>query len=285
MINTRITSIGLSGSGKTSYIIGMYDQLAVGIKGFTVVSGNEITSGNRQTKLIEDMLETLEDESLSDKRFPSATHEDGFDEYHFTLRYKAKAVMAFDWVDYSGKVLLSKGERYNDIIDSIKESCAVCIFIDGNLLCKNWNLSKWWNLRKECAKQLKAILTKMKKSGNVPPIIFAVTKYDICQKYIKSNDSLYKLITRCFGYICSKGIPVYVIPVTLGKNIANGDYRGDAEPDVFLPTFIGLYHRFHYLYYSKQISSDLSDYQLIKDWHKILSDNSYRFSKKMDIPK
>ena len=44
MADTRFTALGMSGSGKTCYLLGMYYEMCVGVRKFTLVTTNQAAS-------------------------------------------------------------------------------------------------------------------------------------------------------------------------------------------------------------------------------------------------
>ena len=78
MADTKFTALGLSGSGKTCYLLGMYHEMSGGVHGFTLATTNQAA-----TKL-EDWMYQLDDETGMD-RFPSGTSLTEFTNYWFDL--------------------------------------------------------------------------------------------------------------------------------------------------------------------------------------------------------
>ena len=91
--STRFTALGLSGSGKTCYVMGMYSEMASGIRGWT------IRTANADADRISRQLRIMENRTGGD-RFPSGTQDYEFDDYEFELYFRNQKIMNFNWVDF-----------------------------------------------------------------------------------------------------------------------------------------------------------------------------------------
>ncbi len=65
--NTQFTMLGLTGSGKTCYLLGMYNKMAAGIEGFSLTTDSDTDVSLRRRYL------RMEDPSLGINRFPAGT--------------------------------------------------------------------------------------------------------------------------------------------------------------------------------------------------------------------
>lgn len=240
---TKFTAIGLSGSGKTCYIMGLYDQMSTGVNGF-----NLITTNNRANQL-EDMLDIL-DNTKGQDRFPSGTTLNKIEPYQFILTYKTQAIMAVDWIDYGGNILHDKGESvgdvYTEIEKSIEQSSALYIFIDGNLLCFEDTEAKVRQVSRRCARKINPYIVEFSQKHDdcLPPVIFVITKSDLCAPYIR-DDELNRVIEACFSNVYLGNYDVYITAVSYGAHISDNNYSGDAEPNMmYLPFLLGMYHEY-----------------------------------------
>ena len=253
-VNVRMTAIGLSGSGKTCYIMGMYDQMVNGLEGF------KLNTSNQKAKQLNNMIDNLEDEDLSMDRFPAGTSLNDVIDYEFDLSHNEKKIMSFVWADYGGGILEDMGEFTGDVYSglekSIENSCAMCIFIDGELLCYEETEKKIKKTRK-CARRINPFISKLASAhgDTLPPIVFVITKSDLCAPYLSGIDEIREVIAANFSSVYLNESPSYIVPVTLGNHISDDDYTGEAEPDMYLPFFIGLYHE--YLGICQWLKSDI----------------------------
>ena len=127
---TRFTALGMSNSGKTCYVLGMYYQMITGYKGFSLKAG-----GNMVTTL-EDWMDKIDDNTGQD-RFPAGTAVTESKDYEFKLKYALKDIMTFHWLDYGGRIIRDRDkdpDAYMRLTTSIEMSTVLYIFIDGKLV-------------------------------------------------------------------------------------------------------------------------------------------------------
>lgn len=254
---TRFTALGMSGSGKTCYVVGMYYQMITGYKGFSLKAGEDSLAR------LEDWMDTLDEETGGD-RFPAGTNLNETTDYSFKLKYALKDIMTFDWIDYGGGALKArdKTEAYQTISESIEESAALYVFIDGECLCKDTFEDRLKSIKKGI-RTINAYLLEFSEEhqDSIPPIVFVITKADLCTQYIGEDiDKEIPLIMKeCFDFLICPGMRFYVTMVSLGENISDDDYSGEVEPvNMHIPFFIGIYHQF--LNFCVTLKSDI-DYE------------------------
>ena len=87
----------------------------------------------------------------------------------------------------------------------------------------------------------------------MPPIVFVVTKADLCGPYLNPGE-MTKILEEAFSNVFYSENLIYVVAVSLGEEISDDDYSGDVEPvNIHIPFFIGIFHEFlNYCYYLKE---------------------------------
>lgn len=135
----KITIIGDSGSGKTSYLYAMYHQLSYGyIKGFTISCIEEDyydpKPNYEKDEELEDCYKKLENSNLGIDRFPLRS--DVKEKYVFSLKYKLQDVLSFGWTDYPGGYIDTRNGGSNEFLADLSSSDSWVIFIDGLKLYK-----------------------------------------------------------------------------------------------------------------------------------------------------
>lgn len=240
MAHTRFTALGMSGSGKTCYVLGMYYQMIVGLKGFS------LKAENSSIAKLEAWMDKL-DEEHGMERFPAGTALTEVSDYEFKLKYALQDVMTFNWIDYGGGTLRERDnnpEAYQQLNASIEQSPILYVFLDGELLCREDRESRITAMKKKI-RTINGFLQDYSDhhSDGMLPIVFVITKGDICADYI-DDDEISILMKECFDFMMVKGIRFYVTMVTLGKEIAEDEYNGEADPKMHLPIFLGIYHTF-----------------------------------------
>lgn len=183
-----ILMIGHSGSGKTTYMAGLYSRMKLGVAGLTINSNfseymkAQWNKGN-YSYTYSDFLKQDEgldrlSNDLFKGRYPDPTMIR--QEYYFNLVCSGHNI-PFNWYDYRGGVLMERYESSSDaqdLINRIHKSDALVVFLDGETLVQS--LSN--NVR-----QYKRLLTYLnnaiarinRKKGNFYPISFVITKGDL----------------------------------------------------------------------------------------------------------
>lgn len=242
---TKFTALGLSGSGKTCYVLGLYAQMSIGVNQFNITTENDIARNleNRMDSLCDQTKERID-------RFPVGTSLNDCTDYRFKLHYQNAPIISVSWMDYAGGLLHDKGEKsegYEKLSKSIEESTALYIFIDGEKLCKQTFEEKKYEIGWHCSSKINPFITEFANTHEVlPPIIFVITKMDLCRPFFKGgNEEVMRVIGECFSSVWGdKTENVYITATTLGNNIADNNYHGKAEPNMHIPFFIGLYHEY-----------------------------------------
>lgn len=261
----QFTALGLSGSGKTCFMAGMYYKMTAGVNGYTLKAADD--DAVNLTTYYEQML----NENNGADRFPGGTNQST--DYSFELQYCYKTLEKFRWIDYAGGTLKSKNtgdiEEYQHLKNDIAKSEVLYIFVDGGLFQDEAVLFASSDHEKieiltdiimdNCSRQINHFLSEYtNERKKLPPIVIIVTKYDLAVKALGKADNnenmnmLYKVIQRAFnplfpdpsiynennGYTSMVGI----IPVSLGFKISEGNYTGRLRPiNMHMPAYVGIW--------------------------------------------
>ena len=241
MNGSKFTILGESLSGKTCYLLAMYCEMSQGVNGYSIVAQDD----NLDTELLE-AFERLDDESISQERFPGAT--DDVQTYLFNLNYAHKPILPFEWVDYPGGVLRHKDEHYDKIAKTIKESSTLFICVDGKLLVGNDTARKIRNVKRKCSMTINRYFGKyFEAGGKLPPVGIILTKADLFS-HDTNDEEIREILQEAFSPLFfSRDTQVGVIPVTLGENIQDDNYCGEVDPvNIHLPIFMGIWFALNY---------------------------------------
>ena len=126
MANINILVLGGHKSGKTCFMLGMYDDMRVGYGGFTF----RATDGDVGRKLVERFGRLLGLKEHS--RWPVGT--DILDDYEFSLNFALRRFMLFNWYDYRGGIISETGEPYHEVRELTEQADMVMICAPGALL-------------------------------------------------------------------------------------------------------------------------------------------------------
>ena len=241
MADTQITILGMSGAGKTCYLLGLYYKMGSGMKGFT------ITTDEDTDVQLRDRYAKMCDPSLGKERFPVGT--DNISKYTFNLECGYKPIMSFDWVDYPGGILDRKKEgnleEFEDLKESINSSSSLFICVDGALLVGDDIEEKIERVKDECSAVINTFFSEFFASNNqLPPTAIVVTKYDLCRQDT-NEEELCEIIEEAFSpFFVKDGNKriVTIIPVSIGINIMDNDCSGRLKPmNINLPIFMGIW--------------------------------------------
>lgn len=256
MEETKFTILGESLSGKTCYLLAMYSAMSEGINGYSIVAKDD----RLDTELLES-FEKLDDDSISNERFPGAT--DQTVTYLFNLNYAHKPIMPFKWIDYPGRIMRDKtDEDYPKVAQNIRESSTLFICVDGDLLVGDNTARKIKNVKRKCSMTINRYFGKyFEAGGHLPPVGIILTKSDLFM-HDTSEDEIREILQEAFSPLfVAKNIKIGVIPVTLGENIADDNYSGEVEPvNIHLPIFMGIWFALndHIQEYTDKLSANRS---------------------------
>ncbi len=158
--------VGHSGSGKASFMAGLYKYVGEDPENYGISSKNET-----QKRQLARMAS-----ALTQGKYPSGT--DVQQRYEFAFTVAGHELMPFNWIDYRGGILLSDDPDESDMnkfMSAIKSADALVVFLDGEKLIQQgarWNME--YDILISC---IESSLTVSHNSWF--PISFVITKCDI----------------------------------------------------------------------------------------------------------
>ncbi|MEB3338424.1 MAG: hypothetical protein VKJ46_13235, partial [Leptolyngbyaceae bacterium] len=234
-----------SGSGKTCYMLGMYAEMQLGKRGFTLSAQN--TDENIRLSTLWDQLLTPE----TGDYWPSPTVEKPHP-YTFEFSYGFKPLIEFEWLDYPGNTLSgpSTDTDTQDLRNHLLASSCVFLSISGEYLDQSVDQAQLMALaRKAKANFMSRYLVELRKTikptnQNPFPIVILITKYDLC--YMRHKE-LIEDIKKIFEplFMPNSGWLVMICPVSLGKDLASHGHNRKIDPkNLHLPLLFSLYFKF-----------------------------------------
>ncbi len=252
---TTFTALGMTGSGKTCYIIGMHYVMVSGEKGWTLHPGD-----NRTADKLNRWVRKIDNENSGMDRFPAGTDQGSSENFCFGLHYVNKQIMNFNWIDYAGALFEETSSLgFREVENSISNSTALYIFIDGTELCDENRNRRFKNIKQHCARYIQPCITDFINNYNdfVPPVVFVVTKSDLCRNYTNTKEIVEILRDSFNSLFYDTRAEVYVTAVTLGDDISDNGYTGEVEPvNIQIPFFIGIHHELVRRYRENQIETE-----------------------------
>ncbi|ALG09608.1 hypothetical protein [Kibdelosporangium phytohabitans] len=252
----KVTMLGHSGSGKTTFTIGMLASMGPGEDDYAV-STRDWDHGMELLDAWSRLLET--------GKFPKFTDMSEFKEYAFVLqRGLAETVVTVDWVDYRGGALNDRAAATDTaaLRARLEESDSVYIVLDGGIL-GGWIDEIAAGTSKEAtlasarhrlgiawtSNMLLTALDRMRSAGRrVPSLVVLVTKSDQLHEVLakrgadkKSAElSALNAVRRLLPFAFSGGACTLIDFVSVGRPGAPPQPSGFKPP--FLFTFLRYLH-------------------------------------------
>jgi hypothetical protein len=247
----KITMLGISGSGKTCYMLGLYATMQLGLQGFTL-STTDLDEDLKLTSWWETLVGTQ-----GEDRWPKLTGAEPY-QYEFDFSYGMKRLIGFDWLDYRGGAMqdVSTKADVQTLLNRLQESSCVFLCLSGEFLTEEASSD---SLLRSIARQAGvdrmnkylAILSNNLSDRQRPfPLVIVITKHDKCQPRTRDKSSREKLIDeikKMFGplFMPNQDWLIMLCPVSLGKELESNSDTGKIEPkNLHLPLVFALYAKF-----------------------------------------
>lgn len=283
MADINITMIGGSGSGKTTYMLAMYEDMRYGYGGFNFAA----TDPDIDQRF---SMEWEEMEILGERRKwpPLSTEAVPFD---FDLLFAFERFLTFRWLDYpGGNVLIrnSSTEIAEELKDQISRSVCVLIVVPGDQLFEFGAEREPPNKlkRKMHIADINRLLMFMRSNftdDDVPSVVLLVTKSDLFDRRFGEDseklginstrkEHLVECLKKVYPQVLTESSRIHTLicPVTLGRDLAydgtQGLQKGEIDPKwVHLPVL------FAYSEYAKRLRRGFNDLKdgYYDDRHKI----------------
>ncbi|MDJ0570555.1 MAG: hypothetical protein QNJ53_16130 [Pleurocapsa sp. MO_192.B19] len=236
----KITMLGTTGAGKTSYLLGMYAVMQTGIQGFTLAAKDmdlDLELTERWEKLIS---------VTGADRWPTpnaATME----YYGFDFSYGFRPLMGFQWLDYRGLALSDRSTEQDvaDLVEYLTESQCLFLSISGEHLVDQITPNTVREIKSDRMNQFiqqYISITKKPTTQNPFPVVIVITKYDLCHHRDKNEivADVKKLFQALFTP--NSGWLVMICPVSLGKELCDDPDNANIVPvNVHLPMVFAAY--------------------------------------------
>lgn len=236
----KITMLGTTGAGKTSYLLGMYAAMQSGIQGFTL-SAKDIDLDLELTERWEQLISIQ-----GADRWPPPNA--GVVEHcYFDFNYGFRPIMGFEWIDYRGLALSDRSSEQDvqQLSEYLTESECVFLTISGEYLQNRLTPIMVREIKSDRMNQFlqQYISNKYQPNSNNPfPIAILITKYDLCHHRPKEEviEDIKKLFQALFT--ANSGWLVMICPVSLGKELELDTDTGMIVPvNVHLPIVFAVY--------------------------------------------
>jgi GTPase SAR1 family protein len=236
----KITMLGTTGAGKTSYLLGMYAVMQTGIQGFTLAANDmdlDLELTQRWEKLI-----SLQGED----RWPTPNAA-AMEYYGFDFSYGFRPLMGFQWLDYRGLALSDRSTEQDvaDLVQYLTESECLFLCISGEYLIEPISPTTVREIKSDRMNQFIQQYVGTNKNPNPQkpfPVAIVITKYDLCHH--RDKDEIITDVQRLFQalFTPNSGWLVMICPVSLGKELCNDPDGATIIPvNVHLPVVFAVY--------------------------------------------
>lgn len=236
----KITMLGTTGAGKTSYLLGMYAVMQTGVQGFTLAAKDmdmDLDLTERWEQLI-----SLEGED----RWP-APNAAATEHYSFDFSYGFSPIIGFEWLDYRGLALSDRsGEQdVQELSDYLTESKCLFLCVSGEYLIDRITPNTVRNLKSDRMNQFiqQHVSNHHSPDRDRPfPVAIVITKYDLCHH--REKQEIIADIKQLFQglFAPNSGWLVMICPVSLGKELCNNPNSGNIIPvNAHLPVIFAVY--------------------------------------------
>lgn len=236
----KITMLGTTGAGKTSYLLGMYAVMQTGVKGFTLAAKDmdlDLELIQRWEKLI----------SLKgDERWP-APNAAAMEYYGFDFCYGFSPLMGFQWLDYRGLALSDRSTEQDvaELVQYLEESACVFLCISGEYLTREITPK---TVREIKSDRMNQFVQQYISNNNNPnsqqpfPVAIIITKYDLCHH--RDREDVIADVKKLFQalFTPNSGWLVMICPVSLGRDLGEDPENANIVPvNAHLPVVFAVY--------------------------------------------
>ena len=236
----KITMLGTTGAGKTSYLLGMYAVMQTGVKGFTLAAKDmdlDLELTQRWEKLI----------SLKgDERWPTPNAA-AMEYYGFDFCYGFSPLMGFQWLDYRGLALSDRSTEQDvaELVQYLEESACVFLCISGEYLTREITPK---TVREIKSDRMNQFVQQYISNNNQPnsqkpfPVAIVITKYDLCHH--RDREDIIADVKKLFQalFTPNSGWLVMICPVSLGRDLGDDPDNANIVPvNVHLPVVFAVY--------------------------------------------
>lgn len=247
----KITMLGISGAGKTCYMLGLYATMQLGLQGFTL-STTDPDEDLRLTNLWEKIVDTE-----GENRWPPPNAEEP-NQYEFDFYYGMRRLIGFDWLDYRGGAMrdISTKPDVQALLNRLQESNCVFLCVSGEFLTEEANSdSQLMFIARQAGvdrmnRYLASLSNNLSEHQRPFPLVIVLTKLDKFQQRMRDKSSKEKLIDeikKMFGplFMPNQDWLIMLCPVSLGKELEANSDTGKIDPkNLHLPLVFALYAKF-----------------------------------------
>lgn len=176
----KLTMLGTTGSGKTTFLLGMYNTMSLGVQGYflyTEEPDEGFDLGDAWDQLVEEGM------------LPPPTAEDQSKRYQFVFNHGFNTLVTVEWLDYRGGAITGRAGSASDVAqlrEQLAASDSIYLVFDGGKLTP-WldgkasitSVQKELKIREMTQLVQHAIKDRKNKNLPLPSIAVVITKADL----------------------------------------------------------------------------------------------------------
>lgn len=216
-----LTMLGTTSSGKTTFLLGMYDILSTGVHGYFT-----FTEDPDQGVDLRDAWDLLIDEG----ELPPPNVADNNKYYRFVFNHGFTPLVTIDWMDYRGGALDDRSDSGSDVRElrtRLERSDSIYLVLDGGSLAiwlddpvKRTLVQKKLKVQAMSTQVLRAV-TNRRDNGLPPPsLAVLITKADLLRGPDRSvGQALAQVVEglpQLLPVVWADGVTTLVCPVQVG---------------------------------------------------------------------
>ena len=236
----KITMLGTTGAGKTSYLLGMYAIMQTGIQGFTL-SAKDMDLDLELTERWEKLISVT-----GEDRWPTPNAA-AMENYSFNFSYGFRPLIGFEWLDYRGLALSDRSTEQDvkDLVQYLSESQCLFLCISGEHLIEPVTANTVREIKSDRMNQfIQQYISQVKQPSdrNPFPVAIVISKYDLCHH--RDREAIIADVQKLFQalFTPNTGWLTMICPVSLGKELCNDLDNANIVPvNVHLPVVFAVY--------------------------------------------
>jgi hypothetical protein len=221
--NLTLTMLGNTGSGKTTFLLGMYNTMTIGVQGYFLYTADPDEGVD---------LELLWDQLIEQGELPPATLEEQSKRYQFVFNHGFDTLVTVDWLDYRGGAMMGKesAEDTAQLRAQLAASDSIYLVFDGARL-KPWldgkasieDVRKWLRIGRMTQLLQHATQDRLGKGLPMPSLVVVITKADLLASLEQDRevgDALQTIIDNLETLVPAvyvKGVTTLLCPVQVGN--------------------------------------------------------------------
>jgi hypothetical protein len=216
-----LTMLGTTSSGKTTFLLGMYDILCTGVQGYFT-----FTEDPDQGVDLQDAWDLLIDEG----ELPPPNAADNSKHYRFVFNHGVTPLVTIDWMDYRGGALDDRRDSGADVLElraRLERSDSIYLVLDGGSLAtwlddpsKRAVVQKRLKVQAMSSQVLRAVTNRKKNGLPLPSLAVLITKADLLRGPDRGvGEALGKVVeglSDLLPVVWAQGVTTLVCPVKVG---------------------------------------------------------------------